>query len=284
MCFIILSAVLVGIVLAVHQINAPILNRMVAQQSEILSLQKKLLAQSGVSGGTAVQGSNQPFAVSGAEIGLTKMIMALEKKIDKIGAGIGKAGSPAARRPQQPPVDFNKVHEIPVGASFVVGDKNAPITLAAFIDFECPFSAKFYPVIKKVLDEHPKKVNFIVKHFPLAFHKQAKPAAKAVLAAGEQGMYFEMVDALLKDNKGLSPEKYETLGKEINLDIEKYKKDLEANDAKYEKIILDDMALVGKLGVRGTPTFFVAGRKARSRDFNGYKKQIEEILSGQGAK
>jgi len=124
----------------------------------------------------------------------------------------------------------------------------------------------------------------VVKHFPLNFHKQAKPAAKAVLAAGEQGMYFEMVDAILKNNKGLSPEKYEALAQEIKLDIEKFNKDLEANDAKYETIITADMGLVGKLGVRGTPTFFVGGRRARASNFNGYKQQIDDILGGKEAK
>jgi protein-disulfide isomerase len=89
-----------------------------------------------------------------------------------------------------------------------------------------------------------------------------------------------MVDAILKDNKGLSPEKFEALAKSIGLDINKYNNDLAANDAEYEEIISEDMVVVSKLGVRGTPTYYIGGRSIRARDFNSYKQLVDGILSG----
>ncbi len=81
-------------------------------------------------------------------------------------------------------------------------------SIVAFDDYQCPFCARFHAPILEVLKAYPDKVNFMIKNFPLDFHPQAIPAAKAVLAAGEQGKYFEMSDALLADNKDLSEERF----------------------------------------------------------------------------
>ena len=120
-----------------------------------------------------------------------------------------------------------------------------------------------------------------MKHFPLGFHKQAMPAGKASLAAGEQGKYWEMAEMILQNSRGLTPEKFEGFAKEIGLKVKQFKKDLEEKDAEYTKIIKGDMALGRKIGVRGTPTFFINGRKTRARNLDGYKQEIDKILQGQ---
>ncbi len=192
-----------------------------------------------------------------------------------------KEGKPimVPKPPARPPApDLNKVHDIDIGKSHVKGQKNAKVTIVEFSDLECPFSARFHPVLEEVVKAYPKDVKVVFKNFPLGFHKNAKPAAKATMAAGEQGKYWEMVDIVLKNGKQLGSEKYEEFAKEIGLNVDKFKKDLASKDAEYEQIIKDDMGLASKVGVRGTPTFFLNGKLTRSRDLESYKKEIDEIL------
>lgn len=173
---------------------------------------------------------------------------------------------------------MKKVHEIPVGSSPVRGNKNAPVTLVEFIDLQCPYCSRFHSVQQDLLKQYPEKIKVVIKHFPLPMHPQARPAAKAVLAAELQGKYWEMVDALLEDNSAFSAEKFEELAKKIGLNLDKFRKDLKDKDAQFEKTIQDDLALVQKVGVRGTPAFYINGRMAQP-DPQAMKMRIEEALS-----
>ena len=71
----------------------------------------------------------------------------------------------------------------------------------------------------------PGKANYMIKNYPLAFHPQAKPAAKAALAAGEQGKYAEMANALLENNQNLGEELFKKLAKDLGLNVDKFWKD-----------------------------------------------------------
>lgn len=186
-----------------------------------------------------------------------------------------QAAKPAPTRPAD---DFTTKHDIPVDHSIVIGPKDAKVTIVEFMDLECPFCARFHPPIEQVLAAYPKDVNYIVKNFPLSFHPNAKPAAKAAFAAAEQGKYREMVNALLENGRNLNPAMFEKLAGELGLNVKKFKKDLADNDAKYEEWVKKDMALATKVGVRGTPTFYLNGKKTRARDFQSYKAEIDAIL------
>jgi len=186
---------------------------------------------------------------------------------------------PAAERMGPPPEDYTKAYEIPVGNSPVKGPDKAKITIVGFLDLQCPFSARFQPVIDQVLADYPDTVNYRIKHFPLGFHQQAKPAAKAVLAAGEQGKYWEMLAAILKDNRDLNAEKLKALAKDLKLNIKKYEEDLKNNDAQWEKQIAEEFALGEKIDVRGTPTYYLQGKKTRARTPEDFKKTIDAILN-----
>ena len=113
---------------------------------------------------------------------------------------------PPRRRPQRPQVDPNKVYEIPVANSAVRGPKDAPVTIVMFSDFQCPFCAQAVPIVDDVLKAYPNDVNFVMKQFPLRqIHPNADPAARAAIAAGKQGKFWEMHDELYKNNRNLTP-------------------------------------------------------------------------------
>lgn len=182
-------------------------------------------------------------------------------------------------RQQPPSEDLNKVYAIPVGNSVVVGKKDAPVTIVQFTDLQCPFCNRFYPPVKEALKAYPDKVNFIIKNFPLGFHPNARPAAKVALAAHEQGKYIEMVELLLANGANVGADKMKEYVKQLGLNEQRLTDDLKNKDAQYEAQIKADMDLGAQVDVRGTPTFYINGKKTMARDLNGFKAQIDAILA-----
>ncbi len=178
--------------------------------------------------------------------------------------------------PQKPQVDYNKVFDLPVGTSAVKGDKDGAVTITEFSDFQCPYCSKVQPTLNGVLKAYPAGVKLVFKDFPLSFHKQAKNAAKAARAAGEQGKYWEMHDILFANYNKMTDDGFKGYAETLGLDVEKFMADF--GSTKYDKLIQDDINLGSKSGVRGTPTLFINGKRMRGRAINDFKATIDGIL------
>ena len=182
---------------------------------------------------------------------------------------------------------FKNPVKIDVGSSPAKGNPNAKVTVIEFSDFQCPFCSRGASVMEELLKAYPNDVKLVFKNLPLEFHPGARPAAKAALAANEQGKFWELYDVLFKNQEALSGElgveAFAKLAEKANLDIAKFKADLQANDAKYEKIIKDDSELAAKLGIRGTPGFFVNGVEVRGARPLSYFKNIVDKWLGTAA-
>ncbi len=204
-------------------------------------------------------------------------------KLDELKKDIAaKPAAPAAQRPQ---VDPNKVYEIPIASSAVRGPKDAPVTLVMFSDFQCPYCARSAPTIEEVLKSYPKDVNFVMKQFPLPMHAQADPAARAAIAAGKQGKFWEMHDELYKTTQvppGITPESIKGIAEKIGLDSKKFEADLNSEEVKTQ--VKTEIALGQASNVRGTPTFFLNGKVAQVRDVPGFKALIDAELKAKGKK
>ena len=186
-----------------------------------------------------------------------------------------------APQPQQPPPeDMNKVYNLDPGVSSILGNKNAPITITEFSDFQCPFCSRFYSAIKDVLAAYPDKVRVVIKNFPLPFHPNARPAAKLAMAANEQGKFQGMMESLLTNGGDVSDAKIKEYAKTSGLDYDKLMADYKNKDAQWEKQLGDDMQLATASDVRGTPTFYLNGHKTNARDLATFKTEIDAILAG----
>jgi protein-disulfide isomerase len=205
----------------------------------------------------------------------------LEEKIEKLEKAVEelKKGAAPAQRPPQP--EQTAAYSIPVGESAILGNPNAKINVSVFTDYQCPFCARVDPMLHEVIKdpELKDKVNVVFKHFPLSFHKDAKPASKAALAAKEQGNenFWKMSEKLYANQRELTPENFSKWAKEIGIDVKKFEADLKNNDAKYEALIAEDMK-VGQTSakVRGTPSIFVGGWELKQRSVDGVKDIIKE--------
>lgn len=221
---------------------------------------------------TAAVGCQPP---GGGNKELTERIEKLEKKVEALEKRGPSKGA-------EPPPPQTAAYNIPVGDSPILGKKGAPVTVTIFSDFQCPFCARVDPMLKEIVNdpELKDKVNVAFKQFPLSFHKDAKPAAKAALAARDVGgdeKFWAMGEKLYGGLKELTPENFSKWAHEIGVDVKKFEKALKDNDAKYEEIIKKDSELGAKEAkVRGTPSLFVNGWELRQRSVDGVKAIIKD--------
>lgn len=128
------------------------------------------------------------------------------------------------------------------------------------------------------LSEHYKdKLRIEYHHYPLGFHKAAEPAAIASAAAQNQGKFWEMAHKLYDNYGGLASADFNEYAKEIGLDVAQFKKDMDDPDVIGR--VRRDKAVGDKIGVRGTPSMFVNGRRINARDLEGFKKEIDTELA-----
>ncbi len=129
----------------------------------------------------------------------------------------------------------------------------------------------------QVLAAYPKDLRFVYKQFPLTqIHQNAMPAAKAVVAADEQGKFWEMHDELFKISRELTADNIRKKAEEIGLDLKKFESAMAAPQT--EKQIQEDMQQAQAADVQGTPTFFINGRRVMNRSLEGMKAMIDEEL------
>lgn len=159
--------------------------------------------------------------------------------------------------------DDNKIWKVPVGSSPVLGPPDALVTIVEFADFQCPFCRRVEKTLDEVRAKYGNDVRIVFKHNPLPFHDRAAPAAElAVEAYRQQGgpgfwaaahaLFEAPVDALTED--GLLK-----IGAELDLNAVKTRKAL--YEKTHEREIQADIELAQDFGARGTPHFFINGRR-----------------------
>lgn len=131
------------------------------------------------------------------------------------------------------------------------------------------------PLIEQVLEQNQGKVKVVFKNMPLRFHKFADPSARAALAAGEQGKFWEFHDELFKVEK-LSDQTIRDTAVKLGLDMSRYEADM--NSPAIKQRVSKDLSDAQKAGVTGTPTVFINGQRLKNRSPQGFQALINEAL------
>jgi len=159
------------------------------------------------------------------------------------------AGQPAGFRPRT----------VSIGASPVKGKANATLTMIEYSDYQCPFCARNYTDVMPILKEEyidAGKLKFVMREYPLSnLHKNATNASIAAQCAGNQGKYWEMHNLLFENQKALGVDNLKSFAATIGLDTASFNECLDGKET--EKQVRKDMASGAKLGMRGTPGFFI---------------------------
>ncbi|HLL05177.1 MAG TPA: thioredoxin domain-containing protein [Myxococcaceae bacterium] len=214
-------------------------------------------------------------AVIDEELARAQMMVKEGVKPADLYASIISQGA-TSRLPPEPPAV-----KVDLGPAPVKGPANAPVTLVAFSDFECPFCSRAALTVRQLEQEYQGKLRVAFKHQPLANHPNALPAATASLAAHEQGKFWEMHDKMFANQTKLDRASLEAYAKELGLDMAKFKAAMDSN--KFQEHIVADSAQGSQIGAGGTPTFFVNGRKiVGAKPIETFRKMIDEELRKAG--
>ena len=158
----------------------------------------------------------------------------------------------------KPPPVFRA--ELVVGDAPVRGPSTAPVTIVEFGDFHCPFCKNVQPVVLQILAKYGGKVRLAYKDFPLdSVHPQARAAAEAARCAGDQNKFWEFHDKLYAGAADGSTATMKRYAEEIGVgDVAAFEACVVAR--KHQTPVQQDAQEGAKLGVTGTPGFFINGR------------------------
>ncbi len=187
-----------------------------------------------------------------------------------------KKEAPAPRN-NRPPADDTTIYKATIGTSAVQGSKDAIVTIVEFSEFQCPFCSRVMPTLKQLDEAYPGQIRVVFKHMPLPFHKEAPMASRATIAAGEQGKFWEYHDVLFANQKALTREDLEKYAQQLGLNMTKFKAGLD--NAALDKQIEEDKALGASLGARGTPHFFINGKRlSGAQPYDRFKEAVDEAI------
>lgn len=180
----------------------------------------------------------------------------------------------------------------------ILGDKNAPVTLIEFSDYECPFCKKSFtdllPELKKTYID-TGKVKLVYRDFPLSFHANAEKEAEAAECArslGNDATYYKFHDQIFtqttSNGTGLALTQLPVIAKSLGLNVNQFQQCLESG--KFKDEVAKDIADGTAAGVSGTPSWIIG---ASSKDgqvegqlvvgaqpFSAFKTIIDEKLNG----
>jgi len=185
------------------------------------------------------------------------------KELQLLRQAVERLQAPQAPPPQAPPAP-PEIVQIKNVSGYMLGRPDAPLTMVEFTDLQCPFCNRFaittFDQLKKDYID-TGKVRFISRDFPLDFHPQAMPAARASRCAGDQGRFWELRATLVKNASQLSPAFITQQAAALKLDMKQF--DTCIKSTEYDAAINKDMTEGNGFSVNGTPTFFVGKTTAQ---------------------
>jgi protein-disulfide isomerase len=207
----------------------------------------------------------------------TEGIAALGGTLAKAAPAAAQAAPPAAA-PRRGP-DPAKAYAVNTkGSPARGGAANAPVTLVEFSDFQCPFCSRVTGTLDQIEKAYGDKVRIVFKHLPLRMHSRAPMAHAASEAANRQGKFWEMHDLIFENQRDLSEAAYLRYAGQIGMDVDQFKKDMASASVKAR--VDADAAEAAKLGVTGTPGFFVNGYfLSGAKPFSEFKRVIDEQIA-----
>ena len=160
--------------------------------------------------------------------------------------------------------------KVGIAGSPMLGEKDAPVTIAEFSDYQCPYCGRFFSSTFSALKTDyidRGKVRYVFRDFPLEqIHSQARKAHEAAYCAGDQGKYWEMHDLLFQNQAELNIEVLKKFAEKLRLAPNAFATCLTSD--KYAGEVDRNLREGTALNVNGTPTFFI-GKSTADDVFDG---------------
>ena len=213
-------------------------------------------------------------AIERAGDAVVDLQLVMEELTDQIDDAAPAGAERAAARPSP-----SQRYEVDIDGAPSWGPETAKITVVEFSDFQCPYCARVYPTLQRLRQEYGDDLRVVFKHLPLPMHSKAPGAHAASVAAHRKGKFWEMHDKMFAHQRLLSDAQYVAWAREIGLDVEKFEADRTSSEVRA--IVERDLAEASKLGVSGTPAFFINGRfLSGAQPYENFKRVVDELLKG----
>ena len=149
--------------------------------------------------------------------------------------------------------------ELSVDGAPSKGPAKAPVTIVEFSDFHCPFCRRVLPTLAQLESQYGEKIKLVFRDFPIDnLHPEASKAHEAARCANEQGKFWAYHDKLFASPSKSSPEIFKGFAKDLGLNATAFEVCL--SSGKYQAAVKKDIEEGNRLGVTGTPAFFINGR------------------------
>src|SRR5581483_1915858 len=162
------------------------------------------------------------------------------------------------------------------------GNPNAPVTLIEFSDYQCPTCAQTQPMIEAAIAKYGDSLRVVVRNYPLIKHPNAFRAAEASEAARAQGKYWEYIAILYQNQNALTDDKLKEYASRLGLDRKAF--DAALASGQYTEKVQRDIDDGNYLGITGTPTIFINGRRLTAVTAESINGGIDAVLKDLGRK
>ena len=161
------------------------------------------------------------------------------------------------------------------------GSPAAKVEITEFFDPACGTCKEFYPLVKRMMDDHPGKIRLYARYAP--FHDGSEGVVKILAAANKQGKFWETLEAVFAAQSNWAPDHrpqpalvWTYIGG-VGLDIPRLRQDMQSPEV--ENMVRQDLADAKKLNVKATPEYFVNGRPLPSFGYDQLKNLVDDALS-----
>jgi protein-disulfide isomerase len=180
---------------------------------------------------------------------------------------------------QAPPVPRP---EVAVEGAPFQGPAAAPVTIVEFSDFHCPFCKQVLPTLTRLLSRYGERLRLVFRDFPIdSLHPQARKAAEAARCAHDQGKFWEYHDVLFSNAPKASPAQLKVYARQVGMDVPSFERCL--SSGVHAAAVQKDVDEGIRLGVTGTPAFFVNGELlSGAQPLESFVRVIERELGRAG--
>jgi protein-disulfide isomerase len=167
-------------------------------------------------------------------------------------------------------------------ASRTLGAADAKVTIVWFGDLRNPLNAEASQLMRQIATAYEQSVRIVFKNSPLRNRSESVLMYDAALAAGAQGRFWEMEDLLSGDQSINSLTALTGLARELGLDVSRFESNV--SDRTFRTVSTSDLEDGERLGVHGTPTFFINDERVDGLvTFDELNTVVERHLRGSGA-
>jgi protein-disulfide isomerase len=201
-----------------------------------------------------------------------------------------------ARQQQDVAAVAKNVRKVSAERDHIYGKPDAVVSLIEYSDFECPFCKRFHPTARKIVESYDGKVNWVYRHFPLAFHnpgaQMQAEASECAAALGGNDAFWKYTDTIYErttsNGQGFPIDGLVPLAREIGLDGDAFGDCLKQR--RFTKRVEEDYEEGVRIGIRGTPGNILLNNESGSvisrpgaAPFDTLKQLIDRLLEDEAA-